>query len=105
MKKAQITINGKSFPCRLTMGAMLRFKQEYGKEATEIEDGNVSEMCALLWLSVKSSCSADGAEFDLSLIDFADRLSKDDLTKWAADLSDEAITDEEDDEKKAVKYL
>lgn len=101
MKKVQITINGKSLPCRLTMGAMLRFKQEYGKEATEIEDGNVSEMCALLWLSVKSSCAADGIEFDFSLLDFADRLSKDDLTKWAADLSDEAVATDEDDEKKS----
>lgn len=101
MKKGEITINGKSFPCRLTLGAMLRFKQEYGKEATEIEDGNVSEMCALLWLSVKSSCSADGVEFDLSLIEFADRLSKEDLTKWAADLSNEACTADEEDEKKS----
>ena len=101
MKKVEITINGKSFPCRLTMGAMLRFKQEYGKEATEIEDGNVSEMCALLWLSVKSSCSADGIEFDLSLINFADRLSRDDLTTWAAALSDEAVAADDGDEKKS----
>ena len=27
MAKVEITINGKAYPCRQTMGAMLRFKQ------------------------------------------------------------------------------
>ena len=31
MPKIEIMINGKAYPCRQTMGAMLRFKQETGK--------------------------------------------------------------------------
>ena len=30
MKRIEVTINGKAYPCRQTMGAMLRFKQEAG---------------------------------------------------------------------------
>ena len=36
----EVKINGKSYPCRPTMGAMLRFKKETGKEVTEISNGN-----------------------------------------------------------------
>ena len=35
MAKIEVTINGTAYPCRPTMGAMLRFKKETGKEVTE----------------------------------------------------------------------
>jgi hypothetical protein len=38
MKKIEVTINGEAFPCRPTMGAMLRFKRETGKEVVDITD-------------------------------------------------------------------
>ena len=36
MKKTIVTIDGQEYPCRPTMGAMLRFKRETGKEVNEI---------------------------------------------------------------------
>ena len=48
MKKIEITINGKAYPCRQTMGAMLRFKQETGKEVTELGN-SFSDLCVFLW--------------------------------------------------------
>ena len=47
MKKIEITINGKAYPCRQTMGAMLRFRQETGREITAT-DGGLSDMCTYL---------------------------------------------------------
>ena len=48
MAKIEVTINGKVYPCRPTMGAMLRFKKETGKEVTEITSNSFSDLCAYL---------------------------------------------------------
>ena len=82
MRKIEIKIDGKAYPCRQTMGAMLRFKQETGKEVTEIS-GNLSDMCAYLYCCVVSACKKDNVPFDMSLMDFADALSPEDMTAWA----------------------
>ena len=81
MSKIEIMINGKAYPCRQTMGAMLRFKQETGKEVTEI-GGNLSDICAYLFCCVASACKKDGVPFDMSLMDFADSITPDDLNQW-----------------------
>ena len=74
MPKIEIMINGKAYPCRQTMGAMLRFKKETGKEVTELGN-SLSDMCAYLFCCVASACKHDGVKFDMSLMDFADRMS------------------------------
>lgn len=94
MKKIEITINGKAYPCRPTMGAMLRFKQETGKEVTEI-DGGLSDMCAFLWCCIVSACKVDGVQFDMSLMEFADSLTPAELEAWAASIK-EAQAETED---------
>lgn len=38
MRNIEIVVNGKAYPCRQTMGALLRFKRETGKEVTEVSD-------------------------------------------------------------------
>lgn len=81
MKKIEIRIDGKEYPCRQTMGAMLRFKQETGKEVTEI-GGNLSDICAYLFCCVASACKKDNVSFDMSLMDFADSITPDDLNQW-----------------------
>ena len=43
MAKVEVTINGKAYPCRPTMGAMLRFKKETGKEVTEITNSGLAD--------------------------------------------------------------
>lgn len=83
MAKVEITINGVAYPCRQTMGAMLRFKQETGKEATEINPGSFSDLCTYLWCCVKSASKADGIDFNLSLMDFADNVTPEEATEWA----------------------
>ena len=82
MEKKEIAVNGTAFPCRQTMGAMLRFKRETGKEVTEIK-GDVSDLCTYLWCCVASASKHDGIDFDLSLMDFADSIATEEVTAWA----------------------
>ena len=81
MRIIESKIDGKEYPCRQTMGAMLRFKQETGKEVTEI-GGNLSDICAYLFCCVASACKKDNVPFDMSLLDFADSITPDDLNQW-----------------------
>lgn len=94
MKKVEITINGVAYPCRPTMGAMLRFKKETGKEVTEITPDSFTDLCTYLWCCIVSASKADGLSFDLSLMDFADGLSQEEMLDWAKSITDEAPADE-----------
>lgn len=58
-KGFKVTVAGKEYPCRQTMGAMLRFKRETGREVTDMTDG-VSDLCTYLYCCVVSACMADG---------------------------------------------
>lgn len=98
MSKATVTINGTSYPCRPTMGAMLRFKKETGKEVTELESNSFSELCTYLYCCVASACSADKIPFGMSLIDFADALTPDDMSVWIKQMQDNAPREAEEAE-------
>lgn len=78
MAKINVTINGEEYPIKMTMGAMLRFKQETGKE---INDGGLglTENATLIWCCIKSACAHEGKKFDMSLMDFADSIEVNDI--------------------------
>lgn len=82
MKRIEITVNGEAYPCNPSMGAMLRFKQETGKEITEIDPTSFSELCTYLWCCVVSGAKREGKPFNLSLMDFADNLTPEDMGEW-----------------------
>jgi len=99
MAKVEITINGKAYPCRATMGAMLRFKRETGKEVTEIKETSFSDMAIYLWCCITSACKHDGIDFDMSMMDFADSISPEDVIAWSQVANGDA-TEPVDGEKK-----
>jgi hypothetical protein len=82
MKK--VCIRGKQYPFRLTMGAMLLFKRETGREVTELQQSDLSDVVMLLWCCVRSSSRADGIDFDMSIEDFADCIEPGDIAAWQA---------------------
>jgi hypothetical protein len=82
------------------MGAMLRFKKETGKEVTELQNGSFSDLCAYLYCCVASACAADKVPFKMSLMDFADALSPEDMTQWAEQVQAQTTGDTGDDEEK-----
>ena len=101
MAKIEVTINGKEYPCRGTMGAMLRFKKETGKEITELTNTNFTDLCTYLYCCVASACAADKVPFEMSLMEFADALNPEELTAWAAQMQAAANTDSAAAEKKS----
>lgn len=72
-KNVSVTIpasDGKTYPCRVTLGAMRRFKQETGKDSDNIS--GVDDLAVFIWCCCMSACKADGVEFSVSLDDFCD---------------------------------
>lgn len=102
MSRVEIIVNGTAYPCRQTMGAMLRFKRETGREVTDIK-GDISDYCTYLWCCICSASKHDGLDFNLSLMDFADSISPEDITAWAGTLNEDAGGDAEG-EKKASRH-
>lgn len=80
MKK--IRIKGQEYPCRVTMGAMVRFKRESGKDIREVNQTDVDLMLMFVWCCVKSACNADEVEFDIAFDRFVDMLEPEDFTEF-----------------------
>lgn len=93
-KKIEIKIGGKSYPCRPTMGAMLRFHELTGREVTDIQPQSITDLLTYLYCCVASASKADGVAFGMELMDFADAIAPDDMNEWASALT-EAPTDEQ----------
>ena len=75
-----LIIGGKSYPFRMTMGALLRFKRATGKEISEM-GGNSELVVSLLYCCVVAACNADGVEFTMYYDTFADSLTMEEFTK------------------------
>ena len=101
MKQLVINVNGTPYPCRPSMGAMLRFKQETGKEVTEMNTESFSELCTYLWCCVVSGSKRQGLDFNLSLMEFADALTPEDMADWQNALAAEVKEPAPEDEKKS----
>lgn len=95
----RITINGQEYPCRITMGAMLRFKRETGHDVSRMRADDVSDMVAFLWCCIASASKADGVPFDMPLMDFADMIGPETLTGFYDSMEKE----QPDPEKKRGK--
>lgn len=104
MKRIEITINETAYPCSPTMGAMLRFKQETGREITEIDPTSFTDLCTYLWCCVSSAAKREGKDFNLSLMEFADNIAPEDMTEWNLAIAQEQTdsADEKGDEKKSL---
>lgn len=87
MKK--IRIKGQEYPCRVTMGAMVRFKRESGKDIREVDQTDVDQMLMFVWCCVKSACNADGVDFDIAFDKFVDMLEPEDFTEFFGDVQEE----------------
>ena len=91
--KVKITIttsDGMSFPCKLTLGAMRRFKEATGHDVSAIE--GAADMAVLVWCCCKSTCNAEGVDMPYNLEDFTDRLDGDAIQGFSALLDPEKKT-------------
>lgn len=83
----KITIGGKSYPCRVTMGAMLRFKRATGKDVAKLDGENIEELMIFLHSCMASACKVDGVEFDMTMEDMADQMTPDDINEFYGAMS------------------
>lgn len=103
MKRIEILINGKAYPCQQTAGAMLRFKEVTGKEVTEMEPGSLSDLIKFLWCCVAGACKREGKELEYSLMDFADAIGPEELASWQEELAEEQKNGKEEGSKKKTR--
>ncbi len=78
----RITINGKTYPMRLVMGAMLLFKRETGKDVREMDQGNMEEMLRLMWCCIKCASQAEGVDFPYDFETFCNSTEPSDVEDW-----------------------
>lgn len=100
MKQMRITVQGVEYPCYETMGAMLRFKQETGKEISEVDLSQLSFFSVYLWCCVASACAREKMEFAYSLMDFADNITTETMLAWTETLKKINGVEAADAEKK-----
>ena len=95
------TINLRKFgkvPCFSTMGAMLRFKRETGKEATTVDGSSLTDLVTYVWCCALSASALEGEPLKMSLEDFADRLQPADIEAWSKQMAEENASDDADDD-------
>ena len=82
MKTAiNIQVGDRTYPFRMTLGAMLRFKRATGKDLAreDLDAGNIEEVAQLLYACLASASVADKVPFSLTFDEFCDNLSSDDM--------------------------
>lgn len=82
--KSTIVVDGTSYPCVMSMGALLRYSQCTGRDASTMDGSNLTDMATLLWCCVVSGCNHDHQDFPYDLMSFADALEASELVEWAA---------------------
>lgn len=99
----EVQVKGKSYPCRLTMGAMLRFKELTGREVSDIASDGLTDMVKFIFCCTVSACKADGVELGMSLEDFADSIDSADMIRINEALNSESVTSPTDPKKKMTE--
>lgn len=93
----KIEIGGKQYPCRITMGALRRYKQIEGEDISQMGN-DTAKVGTLLFCAVQSACKADGVPFDDDIDTFADRVDLTTIGDFA-----NAITGAGEGKKKTAK--
>lgn len=77
----KVIIYAKDYPSRVTMGAMIDFKRETGKDVTEIGT-DIEQLTMFMYCCVRSACRADKVDFTLTFEEFADGINLEDFTAF-----------------------
>ena len=86
---------GKEYPNRVTMGAMIDFKRETGKDVNEI-GADMELLTMFMFCCVRSACRADEVTFDLGFERFADGIDLSEFNRFQESM----VTGGEDGSKK-----
>lgn len=76
--RATITIKGKTYPCYVTMGALLLYKRTTGREMNEVSSPTLEETMEIIYCVVKAASMAEGIELPYAdVVEFACCLTPD----------------------------
>ena len=89
IKKGKLPVGGKEYPCRVTMGAMVRFKNEAGKDVSALKQDDITELVLFIYCCVKSACNADKIPFDYDFETFADLMEPGEINTFYEDMGGE----------------
>ncbi len=83
MEARSFIYRGAAYPARITMGALRAFRRETGNDFLKLQsDLSGEDLAVILWASIRSQCRAEGKEFDVSLDDFLDHVTPDEVSDW-----------------------
>ncbi len=100
MKDFEIKIKGVKYPCRITLRAMLKFKQITGRDWGNLDGNGVSDMIIFLWCCVWAVCVTEGKDFPFELDEFSGHLDSSIFAGWMKYLSEANKEEKSDGEGK-----
>lgn len=75
-----IEINGKTYPCYMTMGALMLYKRLYNKDMSQIKNPTPEDAIDIIFCVVKAACMAQKVTFDYTdALELACHLTPDQL--------------------------
>jgi|WetSurMetagenome_2_1015567.scaffolds.fasta_scaffold90833_3 hypothetical protein len=93
VKGINIKVDGKKYPCRSTLGAMLKFKETTGRDVSKI-DGDLTDTVTFMWCCVACACEVDNVEFKWDVQQFANRLELSDIEDFNKQFGEQKKTTE-----------
>ena len=98
-----LSVGGKEYPCRLTMGAMMRYEEVTGRKFADFDPTRAADLCALVWACAKSGCARERVEFPLGFQDFCDAVEPDEIAAAMAAVESDTPAPAAEDEEGEVK--
>lgn len=77
-----VRINGKDYPARFVMGAMLLYKRETGEDVSELKQDDVEGMLRLMWCCIKCASQAEKVDFEYDFETFCNTITPQDVEGW-----------------------
>ena len=82
MPMKTVRINGKDYPARFVMGAMLLYKRETGKDVSDLKQDDVEGLLWLMWCCIKCACQAEAVDFPYDFETFCNTITPQDVEAW-----------------------
>lgn len=105
MKRIELPVNGKNYPCIDTLGAYVRFEGLAQKKVDEIDLLSIEDLSKWIWCCMAAGCNREKIPFEYSFDEFKDNVSTDILVMWKEAMSKEPADNKpsKDGQKKRVR--
>lgn len=77
-----IEIEGREYPVRMVMGALLMYKRETGHDASEMDASDMEALLLLFYCCVVCASRAEGIDFPYTFEQLCDLITPHDVAAW-----------------------